>query len=581
MMRDIRTLTIGHDMLTLALIGLIGGLVTGVSPCVLPMLPIIFFAGGAAAGADEPAGSLLQRVRRPALIISGLVTSFSLFTLLGSALLSALGLPDSFLRWAGLTVLSIVGVGMLVPALGHMIEKPFYRLPKVTGQRGGPFVLGLGLGTLYVPCAGPILAAITVAGATGHIGLRTVVLTITFAMGAALPLLIFAAAGANIRQRINAYRTRARAFQVGSGIVMIALALALAFNLTDVIQRLVPDYTAGLQRDLANSNAVQGSLTPFATAENKGLALCTPGAAALNTCGKAPALRDTQRWFNTPGGTPVTLDKLRGKVVVLDFFAYSCINCQRDQPYLEKWYQAYAADGLVVLGVHAPEFAFEKSADNLQASLSSEGTTYPVVQDNNLATWTAYRNRYWPAKYVIDPTGTVRAIRFGEGGYDAVEQQIRSLLTQAHPGISLPSPVTQGAVSVGTTGQTPETYLAPHKSGYHGSPTYLSSAVSDYQLDAAQPQDTFSLGGGWNVLTDSIRSVANATVRLHFRATHVYTVLAGKGWVTVSEPGRPDRRFMVSGTPNLYHVIDSAGPLDETITLTYSSGVEAFTFSFG
>jgi cytochrome c biogenesis protein CcdA/thiol-disulfide isomerase/thioredoxin len=545
------------------------------------MLPIIFFAGGAVAGAEEDQQTRLQRLRRPALIISGLVTSFSIFTLAGSALLSALGLPDSFLRWAGLTVLSIVGLGMLVPALGHMIEKPFYRLPKISGQRGGPFVLGLGLGTLYVPCAGPILAAITVAGATGHVGLRTVVLTIAFATGAALPLLIFAAAGANIRQRINTYRTRARAFQIGSGVVMIALALALAFNLTDAIQRLVPDYTAGLQRDLANSNVVQGSLTPFATAENKDLALCTPGAAALNSCGKAPALRDTQQWFNTPGGAPVTLDQLRGKVVVLDFFAYSCINCQRDQPYLEKWYQAYAADGLVVLGVHAPEFAFEKSASNLQSSLRSEGTTYPVVQDNNLATWTAYRNRYWPAKYVIDPSGTVRAIRFGEGGYDVVEQQIRTLLQQAHPGITLPSPVTTGAVTIGTANQTAETYLAPHKSGYDGSPQYLSTDVSDYRLSASQPQDTFSLGGRWTVLDDSIRSLGQSQIRLHFRATHVYTVLSGQGWVTVSEPGHADRRFQVSGTPNLYHVIDGSGPLDETITLTYGAGVQAFTFSFG
>jgi len=163
-MRRHRPLTIGTTMLTLALIGLLGGLVTGVSPCVLPMLPIIFFAAGAVAGPEDARPTRRQRLARPTLIIAGLVTSFSVFTLAGSALLSALGLPDSFLRWAGLTVLSIVGVGMLVPALGHLIEKPFYRLPKVTGQRGGPFVLGLGLGTLYVPCAGPILAAITVAG---------------------------------------------------------------------------------------------------------------------------------------------------------------------------------------------------------------------------------------------------------------------------------------------------------------------------------------------------------------------------------------------------------------------------------
>ena len=567
--------------MTLVLIGFVGGLITGVSPCVLPMLPIIFFAGGAAAGETPPAASPKRRDLRPLLVILGLVISFSVFTLAGSAILAALGLPDSFLRWAGLTVLSLVGLGLLIPQLGHLIERPFYRLPKVAGGDRGPFLLGLGLGTLYVPCAGPVLAAITVAGATGHIGVRTMLLTLAFAVGAATPLFFFAAAGARIRTRIAAYRKRATGFRVASGIVLIVLAFGLAFNLTDKLQQLVPDYTAGLQQSLADSSAIQQTLSPFVTAENKDLSRCVSGVASLASCGTAPRLRDTQRWFNTPGDQPVSLSSLRGKVVVLDFFAYSCINCQRDQPYLEKWYRAYRAQGLVVVGVHAPEFAFEKSASNLEAALHGDGTTYLVVQDNDLATWTAYRNRYWPAKYLIDASGTVRAIRFGEGGYNVFEAQIRQLLQQADPSVHLPSPVTPQAVTVGTVDQTPETYLAAGKPGYAGTPIYLSTTESTYTLNASQPQDTYSLGGVWTVRDDSIVARRDSRIRLHYRARHVYTVLSGQGTVTVTMAGRPTRTFTVGGMPRLYHVLDSSSPLDATVTLTYSAGVRAYTFSFG
>jgi cytochrome c biogenesis protein CcdA/thiol-disulfide isomerase/thioredoxin len=596
-------------MLTLALIGLVGGLITGVSPCVLPMLPIIFFAGGtggadtkndATAASTTTRGGAGQgaigtvdvvdrletrskppRDLRPLKIIAGLVISFSLFTLLGSTILAALGLPDSFLRWAGLTVLGLVGLGLVVEPIGHLIEKPFYRLPKVSGGTGGPFVLGLGLGTLYVPCAGPILAAITVAGATGHIGWRTVVLTVTFATGAALPLLVFASAGSNIRRRINAYRSRAKAFRIAGGVVMIALAIALAFNATDALQRALPDYTAGLQQKVANSSTVQGALTPFATKENKELSKCSPGAATLASCGPAPALRDNQQWFNTPGDRPLTLSAQKGKVVLLDFFAYSCINCQRDQPYIEKWYDAYKSFGLQVIGVHSPEFAFEKSAGNLESSLRHEGTTYPVVQDNDLATWTAYRNSYWPAKYLIDPTGTVRAIKFGEGDYEQTEGLIRQLLQQLHPGEKLPAPVTDVNSVPTAASNTPETYLSPGRGGYSGSPAYVHTGTTQYTLAGTQALNTYSLGGSWKVGNQSITSNGGSRLRLHFTAKDVYNVLSGKGTVTVAVPGEPDRVIHVSGTPNLYPIVQGTTSSDQTVTLTYSKGLTAFTFSFG
>jgi cytochrome c biogenesis protein CcdA/thiol-disulfide isomerase/thioredoxin len=584
-------------MLTLAFIGLLGGLITGVSPCVLPMLPIIFFAG--TGGKTAPAtggtadGDLLvetaapakpRRDFRPLKIIAGIIVSFSVFTLAGSVILSALGLPDDFLRWGGLTILTLVGLGLIFPALGHWIEKPFYRLPKINRNNNGAFVLGLGLGTLYVPCAGPVLAAITVAGATGNVGWRTVVLTVSFAMGAALPLLVFASAGSRISQRVKAYRDHARGFRIGGGIVMILLAIALAFNITDVIQRSLPSYTSGLEKKVAENKTVQGALAPAIGVGGEELAKCTPGAAGLASCGAAPEFRGTQKWFNTPGGQPATLGGLKGKVVLVDFWAYSCINCQRATPHLLAWDKAYKSLGLEIVGIHSPEFAFEKDADNLQAAIRKEGIGYPVAQDNNLATWTAYRNQYWPAKYLVDASGTVRSIKFGEGDYGQTEDQIRQLLTDANPEVKLPAPVdgTVRADSIGAEGTTPETYLGYSRStNLNGTGKLTPNKTVAFGLNQAQPNDTFSLGGNWAVGTQSVTSTKGSQARLNFQAAKVFHVLSGEGTVTVSIPGEPDKTIKVSGTPNAYQLVDKSTPERKIMTLTYSPGVSAFTLSFG
>ncbi len=597
-------------MLTLAFIGLVGGLITGVSPCVLPMLPIIFFAGTAgktdttpaAAGkkgrkattAGTPDGDqLVEEVEvgkpprdfRPLKIIAGIVVSFSVFTLAGSVILSALGLPDSFLRWGGLTILTLVGLGLIFPALGHWIEKPFYRLPKINRNNNGAFVLGLGLGTLYVPCAGPVLAAITVAGATGNVGWRTVVLTVTFAMGAALPLLIFASAGSRISQRVKAYRDHQKGFRIGGGIVMILLAIALAFNITDVIQRSLPSYTSGIEKKVADSKTVQGALAPaIGNDANADLAKCTPGVAELASCGAAPEFRGTQKWFNTPGGQPATLGALKGKVVLVDFWAYSCINCQRATPHLLAWDKAYKSLGLQIVGIHSPEFAFEKSAGNLQSAISKEGIAYPVGQDNNLATWTAYRNQYWPAKYLVDATGTVRSIKFGEGSYGQTEDQIRQLLKDANPNVQLPAPVdgTVKADTIGADGTTPETYLGYSRSAnLKGTGMLTPDKTIAFGLNPAQPNDTYSLGGNWAVGTQSVTSTTGSTAKLNFNAAKVFHVLSGEGAVTVSIPGVPDKTIKVSGTPNAYQLVDNPTQQRQTMTLTYTPGISAFTYSFG
>jgi cytochrome c biogenesis protein CcdA/thiol-disulfide isomerase/thioredoxin len=589
-------------VITLALIGLVGGLVTGVSPCVLPLLPVIFFAGasGQESGADDTDrddgaggdGALATRTRkkvttnrrRPLLIILGVVVSFSVVTLLGSVILSALGLPDSFLRWAGLTVLTVVGLGFIFPALGHVIEKPFYRLPKINNSGSAPFLFGLGLGTLYVPCAGPVLAAITVAGATGDLGVDIVVLTVGFAIGAALPLLFFATAGQRAAERIKAFRERQRTFRVIGGVVMIALAVALVFNVPAILQRAIPNYTGSIENRIAESDTVQGALAPSLNDQNKDLDKCTPGADELAECGKAPDIKGTQQWFNTENGEAVSLDDLQGKVVLIDFWAYSCINCQRDSPYIVKWYDTYKDLGLEVIGIHSPEFTFEKDAGNVQSAIDNEGIEYPVGQDNNLSTWTNYRNRYWPAKYLVDADGTVRAIKFGEGSYDTTESLIRELLLEADPDVDLPDPVSGGVKSPtpAKKGTTPETYLGYSRNETYSGPTEerLGRAV-DYRFnDGQQKADTYGLDGTWTVETQYAQAGPGARSRISFSGEKVYHVLAGEGTVTVSVDGGKKKTIQVSGTPNLYEIY-SGDDKRHTLTIEYSEGIQAYTWTFG
>ena len=308
-------------MLTLALIGFVGGLITGISPCILPVLPVIFFSGGVqSAGADGPDHTVSRW--RPYLVILGLVVSFSLFTLIGSLLLAVLHLPQDFIRWAGLVVLILVGIGLILPRFEDLLEKPFSWIPRrnVGTERGG-FVLGIALGAVYVPCAGPVLAAITVAGSTGKIGVETIVLTVTFALGASLPLLTFALAGRGVAKRVKSFRKHQRGIRMTGGIVMIALAIGLVFNVPQLLQKLIPDYTSTLQNTIGNSSRVQDKLTlgGLANDQNKNLDTCHNNATTLESCGTAPDITGIHQWFNTPGDTGVDLADLKGTVVLVDF----------------------------------------------------------------------------------------------------------------------------------------------------------------------------------------------------------------------------------------------------------------------
>jgi len=561
---------------TLVLIGLVGGIITGLSPCVLPVLPVVLLGGGSAGPDTGPDAESARR--RPYLVVLGLTLSFAVFTLFGSLILASLHLPDDAIRWLGLALLVLVGLGLLVPPLGHLIERPFYRFPQRalgTGRNG--FLLGIALGAVFVPCAGPVLAAITVAGATGHIGLRTVGLTLGFAVGTAIPLLAFALAGRGLTQRLGAFRRHQGAFRAVSGAVVIVLAVALTFNLSDIIQRDIPNYF----------QAVGNSLEKGAKAAPQGggsvsLQACQTaalyGGSGLEKCGPAPAFSGIQQWLNTPGGQPVSLASLKGKVVLVDFWAYSCINCQRELPHVEAWDKAYASDGLEVVGVHTPEYAFEHVPSNVAAGVRRLGLTFPVALDNSYGTWNAYDNQSWPASYLIDASGQIRHVSIGEGDYSGEEQLIRQLLSAAHPGIALPRATDVPDTTPEDTAQTPETYLgAERQQGYHGSAPY---ATGQFTAPATLPADSFALAGAWTIGQESITAGQGAGITLAFHASKVYLDVGGTGTLTVSAGGT-SKVIRVSGAPDIYTVATKQPAGDGTVTIRLSPGLQAYSFTFG
>jgi cytochrome c biogenesis protein CcdA/thiol-disulfide isomerase/thioredoxin len=559
-------------MHTIALIGFLGGLITGISPCILPVLPVVFFSG---AGGSSAA--------RPYLVIAGLVCSFSVVTLAGSALLSALHLPQDAIRWAALVTLTVIGLGLIFPPLQHLIERPFARIPQrqigLNTLSASGFGLGLTLGALYLPCAGPVLAAIVVAGGTASVGVATLVLTATFAVGTALPLLAFALAGRRVAQRVTAFRRRRRAIQVVGGITMIVLAVALVFNLPAMLQRAVPDYTAAMQKGIG-ANDIRHKLNLGASAGQ--LADCAEGSDQLQQCGPAPAIKGIAQWLNTPGGAPIDLASLRGKVVLIDFWAYSCINCQRAIGHVVDWYNRYK-DGFVVVGVHTPEYAFERVTGNVASGAAALHITYPIALDNDYATWNNYQNLYWPGEYLIDASGAVRHTKFGEGDYDGTEKLIRQLLVAADPDIRLPPPVN----SVDTTPRTrltPETYLGVGKTGNYGGGGDYRVGTATFGYPAKLTDDKFALHGRWALDDQGATADSNdSAIRLNYTAKDVYAVVAGTGTITVTRDQKTTTTS-ISGAPTLHQIVGNnigATAHRDQLDMRVSKGLQVFSFTFG
>ncbi len=314
--------------------------------------------------------------------------------------------------------------------------------------------------------------------------------------------------------------------------------------------------------------------------QNAKLSNCTDGAPQLEDCGSAPDIKGITAWLNTPGDKPIDLRSLRGHVVLVDFWAYSCINCQRAIPHVIGWYRAYKNSGLEVIGVHTPEYAFEKVPDNVAAGVADLHITYPVALDNRLATWTNYRNRYWPAEYLIDATGTVRHIKFGEGGYDATEKLIRQLLVDANRDTALPAPV-DAADTTPAAGLTPETYFGVGKMvNFAGGGVYDQGSAT-FNYPATQPADTFALSGPWSLdYQGATPDSDDSRLRLKYHAKNVYVVVGGTGTVTVTRDGK-STTLAVDGPPMSHQVLAGDQATAGTLELRPSRGLQVYSCTYG
>jgi cytochrome c biogenesis protein CcdA/thiol-disulfide isomerase/thioredoxin len=541
-------------------VAFVAGAVTAVSPCVLPVLPVVF-AGAATAGS-----------RRPYAVIAGLVVSFTVSTLAAATLLRALGLPEDFLRNLAIAVVFLVGVGLLWEPLGRLLQRPFLTLGRrAPGDVGGGFLLGLNLGVLFTPCAGPVIAAIATVAAAERWTVGTVLITLSYALGAGVVLLGFALAA---RRGLALRGARERAPLVrsvlGGAMVLTAVLMVLGLDL-DLAKR-VPEYTRALQ-GLEESAAARSELDGLVGREGSPIE-----ESALRDFGVAPDFEQIALWVNSE---PLTLQALRGKVVMLDFWTYSCVNCLRTLPHVKEWYSTYRDDGLVVVGVHTPEFSFERVAENVRREVDALGIEYPVALDNQYGTWNAWQNRYWPAKYFIDRRGHVRFAHFGEGDYTESEEVIRTLLAES----DLPPPVS-AAIPDRTPNepQTSETYLGYDRIGFFVGSPLVKDREASYTIPQFIPADGFAYGGRWTVEPERIVAGEDARLRIRYHAHDVFLVLGTSGepeTVRVSVDSRLVRVIRVS-EDRLYMLARFSGPAESrTLDLEFTPGTEAYAFTFG
>jgi len=595
-------------MLLLMLFALIAGAGTAITPCVLPVVPALLSA------------SALGGRRRPVGIVLGLALTFTIAIVALAQLVKGVGLASGAARSLAIVVLIAFGLVLLVPGLAERVQSPLSRLGRFGPRtRGSGFWSGVGvggaLGFVCAPCAGPILAAVTSVSASGGASARVVAVALAYAVGLSAVMLLYGLGGRAVLYRVRR-RARGHVVERTLGVVLLVTGVVMATNLDVRFEEALakdtslPAFLVDPTRALENSSAVQNrlaSLRPasrFAlrqsreasgtpVAEEVGVSIPGVKTPALPKLGAAPDFTNNQQWFNTPGDRPLTLAGLRGHVVLVDFWTYTCINCIRTLPFLKGLYATYHRYGLDVVGVETPEFTFEQEAGNVQQAIRSDGLRYPVVQDNRYGTWNAYENEYWPAEYLIDAHGQVRHTQFGEGDYKQDEAAVRQLLYEAGAR-HLPSPMSAHAIIPSSGLATPETYLDPDRSQGFAQP--LQAGTHFYPGVIDPHVNEFGLHGTWTVTSQSATPTgAGASITGRFQAAHVYLVLTSAGNsprpVRVLLDGRPisatdagadvhGATVTVSGQ-RLYGLVSLPTAQQRTITLEIPPGVSAYDFTFG
>jgi len=579
-------------MALLILFGFIAGAATAVSPCVLPVLPVALSAG-ATGGRRRPLG-----------IVAGLAVSFTFATVALVYVIAALGLPDDLLRNLAIAVLIGFGLTLMAPPLAARVEA---WLSGVASRSGAPrtsgdgfwsgVLVGLSLGLVYAPCAGPILAGVITVSASQPFGAGRLAIALSYGIGSAVVLYFLMLGG---RRAIAPLAKRGIGLQVTMGAVMILVGLAMLGNYDIRFQNSIaadlPGFLVNPSEALEDSASAQDALTDLRGHGAKFAATGAPagdeaGHPELPVLGRAPEFVGNERWFNTPGDRPLTLRGLRGRVVLVDFWTYSCINCIRTFPYLKAWDERYRKDGLTIVGVHSPEFPFERDPANVEEAIERNEIRYPVAQDNELATWSAYGNAYWPAEYFIDARGRVRYTHFGEGEYGEKEQVIRELLAEAGHPVGRRMAGAHGIEpEAGVT--TPESYLGSGRAERFAN-GLITHGLHDYSAPAEVPDDELAYSGPWRIEQDSA-TAAGGSLELNFGARRVYLVLG-----TVD--GKPRRvKVTLDGKPigaaagadvhggavtvraqRLYSLVDLPAVGRHLLRLEPETGVTGYAFTFG
>jgi cytochrome c biogenesis protein CcdA/thiol-disulfide isomerase/thioredoxin len=574
----------------LVLFALLAGAGTALSPCVLPVLPAVLSAG------------VTGGQRRPLGVAVGLALSFTFATVALVYVIDALGLPNDLTRDIAIATLLAFGVLLCIQPLADRVEAWISRVVPKPARTGGDgfgsgLILGGSLGLVYAPCAGPILAGVITVSAAQSFTAGKLAVALAYSLGSSIVLYLLMLGGRRITDRLGALRGR---IQIAMGVVMIAVAAVMIADLDvrfeNAIARHLPQALVDPTSRIESSAAISGDIAGLrggGPASQEGGAAQAAAGKRLPTYFDAPDFTGTQEWFNTPGGKPLSIGGLRGQVVLVDFWTYTCINCIRTLPYLEAWYRKYHRDGFELVGVHTPEFPFEREAANVQRAIGDFGITYPVVQDNDAATWTAYHNQYWPADYLIDAQGRVRLVHFGEGAYAETEAAIRSLLAEAgnrklggraHANVQRPDP-----------NSTPESYLGSARAERFASGPILPGAQHFDEIPASQlVDDQLAYGGDWTISRDSATAGRDASLELNFSASRVFLVLGS--------PGKPRKmQVLLDGKPipsslagpdvhngvatisnqRLYRLVDLPRAGRHVLTLRPQTGIAGYAFTFG
>lgn len=572
-------------MLLLVAFAFIAGVVTVLSPCILPLLPIIL--SSADGSKQKPLG-----------VVTGFVASFTFFTLFLSSIVQLSGISANSLRFISIAVLAVFGLTLLIPAIQARLEILFSRFaglaPTGNQQAGfwGGILIGLSLGLLWTPCVGPILASVISLALTGSVNAGAFFITLAYAIGTALPMLAIMIAGSTALQKVPWLLRNTANIQKAFGVLMILTAIGIYFNVERQFQAYIlktfPNYGTGLTQ-FEDNKLIQNQLEKFTQDPMDESMRGKPSSEMMEAeYPQAPEIIPGGEWFNSE---PMTLESLRGKVVLIDFWTYSCINCQRTLPYLRDWWSTYQDDGLVIIGVHSPEFEFEKTPENVVEAIADFEIEYPVVQDNNFQTWRAYSNRYWPAKYLIDDEGKIRYTHFGEGKYDETEKMIQKLLNEA--GSSVRERVSNQSYQLYS--QTPELYLGSARIEYLASPESVSAGEpAEYSLPQNLPDNQFAYQGTWTIMPEYAQPESSAVLELAFEAKEVFLVArpidpnsSATITVSVDEENQNVGPDVVDGIVTitkdaLYHLVslDEAGK--HTLELEFNdSNVEIYAFTFG